>query len=81
MSILDDVTGAINDIDADKLKQIVAIIGAAVTLGTLAMKAIEAMKRDDALDEVTDEVLAVAAELSRTMAAVTRAQLLPSTDA
>ena len=81
MSVLDDVTSVINDIDGDKLKQILAIIGAAVTLGTLAMKAIEAMKRDDALDEVTDEVLAVAAELSRTMAAVTRAQLLPSTDA
>lgn len=74
MSILDDLTDALGD--AEKLKQIAVIIGAAVSLGTLAVKAINDLKSDDAANEVTDEMLNASAEESRTLAAIVRRMLV-----
>jgi hypothetical protein len=74
MSFVDDITDALGD--PDKLKQIGIILGAAVSLGTLAFKAIEDLKRDEGLQEISDAVLLEAAEQSRTLAAIARKGLI-----
>ena len=66
----------LGDTDPDKLKQITTILGAATSLGTLAFKTIEDLKSDSKLAMITDEVLAEAAEQSRTLAAIDRAGLV-----
>lgn len=82
MSFVDDVTDALGD--PDKLKAIGTILGAAVSLGTLAFKAIEDYKSDEKLpDEIPMDVLLAAAEQSRTLAAIARKGLVtePETEA
>jgi hypothetical protein len=75
MGFVDDITDALGD--PDKLKAIGTILGAAVSLGTLAFKAIEDLKADEELpDAIPDTVLMAAAEESRTLAAIARKGLV-----